>query len=80
MHLKETIDEDIDEDFRCKWKDLESALYKAIGKEQNIARLYSFMDKKASEFHSAPLDLLMDPVEDHVNAVLGKDTTAYTDS
>ena len=51
MHLKETIDEDIDEDFRCKWKDLETTLYKAIGKEQNIARLYNFIDKEASDFH-----------------------------
>ena len=38
------------------------------------------MDKKASEFHSAPLELLIDQEEDHVNAVVGKDTTAYSDS
>ena len=74
MHLKETIDEDIDEHFRCKSKDLETALYKAIGKEQNITILYNFMDKKASDFHSAPLELIIDQVEDHINSVLGKHT------
>ena len=80
MHLKDETNADIDEDFRCKWKNIESALYNAIGKEQNIARLYNFMDKKASEFHSASLELLIDQVEDHVNAVVGKDTTAHIDA
>ena len=81
MHLNEALEDvDIEEDFQCKWKDLETALYQAIGKEQNIARLYNFMDKKASDFHSAPLELIIDQVEDHVNSVLGKHTTAYTDS
>lgn len=81
MHLKQAVeDEDIEESFHCKWKDIEAALYKAIGKEQNITRLYNFMDKNASQFHSAPLELLIDQVENHINSVLGKQTTTHTDS
>ena len=48
MHLNEALkDVDNEEDFQCKWKDIKTALYQAIGKEQNITRLYNFMDKKA---------------------------------
>ena len=81
MHLNEALtDADIDEDFNCKWKDIESALYKAIGREQNITRLSNFSDKDSSEFHSQPLELIIDQVDNHVNLVLGKSTTVHTDT
>ena len=80
MHLQNTLDKDIDESFVCKWKDIERALYAVVGREQNVTRLYTFMDKTASEFHSAPLELLINQVENHVDSVLGKQTTTHTDS
>lgn len=81
MHLSEALEDvDINEDFKCKWKELEAALYKAIGKEQNITRLSNFFDKNYSEFHSQHLELIIDQVEHHVNSVLGKPTTVVTDS
>ena len=47
MHLSEALEDvDINEDFKCKWKELEAALNKTIGKEQNITRLSNFFDKR----------------------------------
>ena len=71
---------DVDESFQCKWRRIEKALYSAIGHEHNVTRLYNFIDKNGSDFHSSPLELLIDQVEDHVNAVVGKDTTAHIDN
>ena len=51
MHLSEALEDvDINEDFKCKWKELEAALYKAIGKEQNITRLSNFLTKIFQNF------------------------------
>ena len=73
MHHNELLkDEDINEDFTCNWSDIETALYKAISKEQNIVRLSNFFDKDYDQFHSQPLELIIDQVETHVNSVLGK--------
>ena len=81
MHLNEALtDADIDEDFNCKWKDIESALDKAIGREKNIARLFNFSNKSSSEFHSQPLELIIDQVDNHVNMVLRRSTTIHTDT
>ena len=81
MHLNELLkDEDINEDFTCKWSDIETALYKAISKEQNIVRLSNFFDKDYDQFHSQPLELIIDQVETHVNSVLGKSTAVHKDA
>ena len=79
-YLKEKSNKGIDESFLCKWKIIEEALYSAVGREQNVTRLYNFVDKDGSDFNPYPMELLIDQVENHVNAVEGKDTTAYTDS
>ena len=80
MYLKDETKKDVDEGFRCKWKNIESSLYNAVGRKQNIARIYGFIDKKASDFQPAPLELLIDQVEDHENAVIGKDITVHIDA
>ena len=61
MYLSvELEDIDINEDFTCKWGQLEQAFYNAIGKEQNIIRLSNFFDKDYEQFHSQPLELIID--------------------
>ena len=81
MYLNELLkDEDIEEDFTCKWSDIETALYKAITKEQNIVRLSNFFDKDYDQFHSQPLELIINQVETHVNSALGKSTSVHTDA
>ena len=52
----------------------------AVGPEQNVTRFYNFIKKRGSDFQGAPLELLFDQVEDHVNTVVGKDTTTTIDS
>ena len=51
MNLKIETKKDVDERFRCKWENIESALYKAVGQEQNVSRIYIFLDKHGSDFH-----------------------------
>ena len=60
-------DYDVTGDFTCKWKDIEEALYKAIGKEQNVTRLSNFLDKNYTNFKDQPLEILFDLIdtEDH---------------
>ena len=70
---------DSNEDFSYKWGQLETALYNAIGKEQNIIRLSNFFDKDYAQFHSQPLELIIDQVDYHVNSVLGKSTAVFKD-
>ena len=70
MYLSDDLeDADINEDFKCKWRQLETALYKAIGKEQNITRLSNFFDK----------ELIIDQMDYHENLVLGKPNTVFKD-
>ena len=75
----ELEDIDINEDFTCKWGQLEQAFYNAIGKEQNIIRLSNFFDKDYAQFHSQALELIIDQVDYHVNSVLGKSTAVFKD-
>ena len=39
----------------------------------------NFFDKDYINFHSQPLELIIDQVEIHVNSVLGKPATVFTD-
>ena len=80
MYLGIELDDiDINEDFSCKCGQLEQAFYNAIGKEQNIIRLSNFFDKDYAQFHSQPLELIIDQVDYHVNSVLGKSTAVFKD-
>ena len=64
MYLKQELDdEDIEENFTCKWSHIETALYSAINKEQNVVRLANFFSKDYESFHSQPMELQIDQVE-----------------
>merc|ERR1712030_219060 len=63
----------------AKWIDIETALYKAMSKEQNIVRLSNFYDKDYDQFHSLPLELIINQVDTHVDSVLGKSTAVHKD-
>ena len=73
-------DYDINEDFPCKWKDLEEALCNAIGKEQSITRLSNFLDKNYTDFNSQPLEILFNQVDCEVDSALGRSTAVIKDS
>ena len=44
-YIKENTDKYIDESFSCKWSIIE-ALYSTVEREQNVTRLYNFIDKE----------------------------------
>jgi hypothetical protein len=80
MHLYEEINTDVEADFTCKWYIIEQSLYKAMSKEQNTLRLANFYDKDYEQFHSKPLELLINEVDIFVDTTLGKSLTLHTDT
>ena len=71
---------EINEDFTCKWKDIEEALYKDIGNEQNITRLSIFLDKNYSDFKDQTLEILFNQVDCEIDSALGRSTEVVKDS
>ena len=78
--LTHIVDKDVEDDFVCVWRDVEKAMFSAVGIENNVNRLYAFLDKKPSDFHSKPLELLVGEVDSHVDAMLGKSILTHRDS
>ena len=64
----------------CVWREVEKAMFSAVAKENKVNRLYAFLDKKPSDFHSKPLELLIGEVDSHVDAILGKSILTHRDS
>ena len=83
MHLGNEVvknDYDIDGDFTCKWSEIEDALFKAIGAEQNVTRLSNFLDMNYTNFKDQPLELLFDQVDREVDSSLGRSKEVVKDS
>ena len=81
MFLRMALDgENIQEDFSCKWFVLESSLYKAITKEQNTTRYAQFLEKDYTQFHSLPMEIIINSVDAHVDGALGKKMKVIKDS
>ena len=55
-------------------------MFSAVGKENKVNRLYTFLDKKPSDFHSKPLELLIEDVDNQVDALLGKSILSHEDT
>ena len=80
MHLSQELNIDIEADFSCKWSIIEQSLYKAMSKEQNTLRLANFYDNDYEQFHSMPLELLINSVETSVDNTLGKSLVVHKDA
>jgi hypothetical protein len=81
MYLRMALEgEDIRSDFTCKWWVIEKALFKAISKEQNTIRYAHFLEKDYTQFHSLPMEILINSVDAHVYGVLGKSMKVFTDA
>ena len=78
--LTHILDKDVEDGFVCVWKDVEQAMFQAIGKENKVNRLYTFLEKKSSDFHSKPLELLIGDVDNQVDALLGKSVLSHKDT
>ena len=60
MHMHMALEGvDLEADFTCKWTVIEKALFKAVSKEQNTLRLANFYEKDYSQFHSMPMEILI---------------------
>ena len=80
MYLSQEVDADLDADFTCKWSIVENSLYKAMSSEQNTLRLANFYDGDYKQYHSLPMELLINKVDISVDSTLGKSTTTHTDT
>ena len=78
-YIKEKTKKDISESFSCKWSIIEEALYNAVGRQQNVTKVYNFIDKDGTDFNSYPLEILFDQIDDYVDNVAGKDTSSFVD-
>ena len=78
--LKNISNKDVEEDFTCSWKNVEEAMYQAVGKENKVNRLHSFNKMKSSEFHSKPLEILFADIDGKIDASHGKSHLYHKDS
>ena len=80
MHLSQELNTDIKADFSCKWSVIEQSLFKAMSKEQNTLRLANFYNTDYTQFHSMPLELIINSVDKSVDTTLGKSLTVHKDA
>ena len=57
-HIRDKIKKDVTESFSCKWTLIEDAILNAVGREHNITKVDSFIDKDGTDFYGYPLDIL----------------------
>ena len=51
----------------------------AIGKENEVKRIYEFNKIKSSDFHSKPLEIIVADIDSKIDESLGRSTDCYTD-
>ena len=79
MYLARSVDRELESDFTCKWSVIEDCLYRAMSEEQNVQRLALFYDEDYKQYHSLPMELLINKVEVNVDSKLGRSTVTFTD-
>ena len=50
-YIREKIKKDVSESYTCKWSIIEAAILNAVGREHNITKVDSFIDKAVSYTH-----------------------------
>merc|ERR1712030_83487 len=81
MFLRMALDgENLQEDFSCKWFHIENSLYNAITPEQDTTRYAQFLEKDYTQFHSLPMEIIINSVDAHVDGALGKKMKVIKDS
>ena len=79
-YIREKVKKDITESFSCKWTTIEEAILNAVGREHNISKVDSFIDKDGTDFHGCPLDILFNRISHYVDERCGTDTSTFKDS
>ena len=75
--LKNIIKKEVDDNFTCSWKDVESAIYRAVGQENKVKRLHGFNKIKASSFYDKPLEIIIASVDEKINETWGNSQILY---
>ena len=53
-YIREKVKKDVTESYTCKWSIIEEAILNAVGREHNITKVDSFIDKDGTDFHGYP--------------------------
>jgi hypothetical protein len=56
------------------------SILNVVGREHNITKVDSFIDKDGTDFHGYPLDILFSRISHYVDEVCGTDTSTFQDS
>ena len=79
-HIRDKIKKDVTESFSCKWTIIEDAILNAVGREHNITKVDSFIDKDGTDFYGYPLDILFNRISHYVDEVEGTDISTFQDT
>ena len=77
--LRSIINRDVNDKFECTWQNLEDAMLQAVGKENEVKRIYEFNKIKSSDFHSKPLELIVADIDSKIDEQLGRSSEFHTD-
>ena len=77
--LRSIINQDVSNAFECTWQSLEDAIIQAIGKENEVKRIYEFNKIKPSDFHSKPLEIIVADIDSNIDESLGRSTEFHKD-
>ena len=77
--LRSIINREVNNEFECAWQNLEDAMIQAIGKENEVKRIYEFNKIKSSDFHSKPLEIIIADIASKIDESLGRSTESHTD-
>ena len=79
-YIREKVKKDVTESYTCKWTTIEEAILNAVGREHNISKVDSFIDKDGTDFHGYPLDILFSRISHYVDERCGTDTSTFQDT
>ena len=79
-YIREKVKKDVTESYTCKWTTIEEAILNAVGREHNISKVDSFIDKDGTDFHGYPLDILFSRISHYVDERCGTDTRTFQDT
>ena len=77
--LRSTINQEVNTEFECTWQSLEDSMTEAVGKENEVKRIYEFNKIKSSDFHSKPLDIIVTDIDCKIDESLGRSIESHTD-
>jgi hypothetical protein len=77
--LRSIINQEVNNEFECTCQSLEDAMIEAIGKENEVKRIYEFNKIKSSDFHSKPLEIIVTDIDSKIDESLGRSTEYHRD-